>query len=94
MSQEALAERCGASTNHIAQIELGRHFASIEMIERIAGALKVEPYRLFKDESDAEGDEGRETRDFLSGLPDRVRRKLKKQLLEAIGADIDQTLQP
>ncbi|GHV36965.1 hypothetical protein AGMMS49546_03410 [Spirochaetia bacterium] len=80
--------------NHIAQIELGRHFASIEMIERIAAALKVEPYRLFKDESGVEGDENRETRDFLANLPDRIRRKLKKQLLEAISADIDQTLQP
>jgi transcriptional regulator with XRE-family HTH domain len=94
LTQEALAERCGASTNHIAQIELGRHFASIEMIERIAAVLKVEPYRLFKDESGEEGDEDRETRDFLAGLPDRIRRKLKKQLLEAISADIDQTLQP
>jgi hypothetical protein len=73
---------------------MGRHFASIETIEQIAIVLKVEPYRLFKDESGEKGDDDRETRDFLAGLPDRIRRKLKKQLLEAISADIDQTLQP
>jgi transcriptional regulator with XRE-family HTH domain len=94
LSQEALAERCNVSANHIGQIEMGRHFASIEMIERIAAVLKVEPYRLFKDESGAEGDKARETKDFLAGLPDRIRGELKKQLLEAISADIDQTLHP
>jgi transcriptional regulator with XRE-family HTH domain len=86
--------RCGVSANHIGQIEMGRHFASMELIERIAAVLKVEPYRLFKDETKTEKNDDREKRDYLTNLPDRIRRELKKQLLEAISADIDQTLQP
>jgi hypothetical protein len=64
------------------------------LIERIAAILKVEPYRLFKDETGEAPDENRETRDFLANLPDRVRRDLKKQLLAAISEDIDETLKP
>jgi transcriptional regulator with XRE-family HTH domain len=94
LTQEALAVRCGVSANHIGQIEMGCRFASMELIERIAAVLKVEPYRLFKDETKAEKDDDREKRDYLKNLPDRIRRELKKQLLEAISADIDQTLQP
>lgn len=94
LSQEALAKRCDASANHIGQIEMGRRFPSIELIERIAAVLKVEPYRLFKDETGEELDEKRETKDFLANLPDRVRRVLKTQLLTAISDDIDETLKP
>jgi transcriptional regulator with XRE-family HTH domain len=91
LSQEALAERCDVSPNHIGQIEMGRRFPSIELIERIAAILKVEPYRLFKDEAGEAPDEKRE---FLAKVPDRIRRDLKKQLLAAISEDIDETLKP
>jgi transcriptional regulator with XRE-family HTH domain len=94
LSQEILAERCGASPNHIGQIEMGRRFPSIDLIERIAAVLKVEPYRLFKDETGIEPGERRETKDFLTVLPERIKRDLKKQLLAAISADIDETLKP
>jgi transcriptional regulator with XRE-family HTH domain len=94
LSQDALAKRCEASANHIGQIEMGRRFPSIELIERIAAVLKVEPYRLFKDETGEDPDENRETREFLAKLPDRIRRDLKKQLVEAISEDIDEVLKP
>jgi transcriptional regulator with XRE-family HTH domain len=63
---------------------MGRRFPSIELIERIAAVLKVEPYRLFKDEIGKPPDENQETRDFLANLPDRIRRDLEKQLSTAI----------
>jgi transcriptional regulator with XRE-family HTH domain len=94
LSQEALAELCNVSANHIGQIEMGRRFPSIELIERMAAVLKVEPYRLFKDETGEEPDENQETREFLTKLPDRIRRDLKKQLLTAISDDIDEALKP
>jgi transcriptional regulator with XRE-family HTH domain len=94
LSQEALAERCNASANHIGQIEMGRRFPSMELVERIAAVLKIEPYRLFKDETGEKPDEQWEMRDFLGRLPDRIRRDLKNQLLAAIGLDIDETLKP
>jgi transcriptional regulator with XRE-family HTH domain len=94
VSQMALAERCGASIGYIAEIEFGRKFPSVEMIEKIACALKVEPYRFFKDETAAADREGRETMKLLQGLPDRVKREITAQLLSAISIDIDRTLNP
>jgi transcriptional regulator with XRE-family HTH domain len=92
LSQAALAECCDVSPNHIGQIEMGRR--SIELIERIAGVLKIEPYRLFKDETGKNFDEKQEKEEFLAKLPDRIRHELKKQILKAISNDIDDMLKP
>ena len=90
----ALAERCGASIGYIAEIEFGRKFPSIEMIEKIARSLKVEPYQFFKDETAAADRENREMEELLQGLPDRVKQKITAQLLSAISIDIDRALNP
>jgi transcriptional regulator with XRE-family HTH domain len=47
VSQMKLAEFCGSSASYIGEIEIGRKFPSVEMIERIAAALHVEAYKLF-----------------------------------------------
>jgi transcriptional regulator with XRE-family HTH domain len=45
-----LAELCDSSTGYIGEIESGKRFPSVNMIERIAKALKIESYFLFKNE--------------------------------------------
>jgi transcriptional regulator with XRE-family HTH domain len=45
-----LAELCDSSTGYIGEIESGKRFPSVSMIERIAGALNIESYFLFKNE--------------------------------------------
>ena len=45
-----LAELCDSSTGYIGEIESGKRFPSVKMIERIAGALEIESYCLFKNE--------------------------------------------
>ncbi|MCL1812215.1 MAG: helix-turn-helix domain-containing protein [Treponema sp.] len=45
-----LAEKCGTSTSYIGQIEIGNRFPSMEMIEKIAAALRIKPYVLFIDD--------------------------------------------
>ncbi|MDR0553309.1 MAG: helix-turn-helix domain-containing protein [Treponema sp.] len=50
-TQEKLAELCDTDPHYIGQIENGRRFPSVAYIERIAGALKVAPYRLFYDDT-------------------------------------------
>jgi transcriptional regulator with XRE-family HTH domain len=45
-----LYELCDSSTGYIGEIESGKRFPSISMIERIAAALKIESYFLFKNE--------------------------------------------
>jgi transcriptional regulator with XRE-family HTH domain len=42
-----LAELCNTATSYIGEIEIGRRFPSLKLIEKIAGALNVEPYEFF-----------------------------------------------
>lgn len=52
LSQMKLAEKCNTSTSYIGEIEIGRKFPSIEMIESICQALEIKPYQLFLEEDD------------------------------------------
>ena len=47
ISQAALAERISTSTHYIAMIELERKTPSLDMLERIAIALQIDPHELF-----------------------------------------------
>jgi transcriptional regulator with XRE-family HTH domain len=47
ISQAALAERVNTSTHYIAMIELERKTPSLDMLERIAKALQIDPPELF-----------------------------------------------
>lgn len=47
-SQEKLAELCSLSPRYLTDIERGLHCPTIDKIELIATALKIEPYMLFK----------------------------------------------
>ena len=50
ISQTQLADLCDSSTGYIGEIESGKRFPSVKMIERIAGALGIESWNLFKNE--------------------------------------------
>ena len=47
MTQADLADLCDTSANYIAIIEICNRFPREDMIEKIAEALKVEPFELF-----------------------------------------------
>lgn len=47
LSQIQLAAHCDTSANYISLIETGERFPSIEMIEKLAAALRIQPYSLF-----------------------------------------------
>ena len=47
LSQEAFAEKCGLHRTYISAIECCRRSISLENIQRIADALKIETYKLF-----------------------------------------------
>ena len=70
-SQMKLAELCGTTLSYIGEIEIGRRFPSLKLIEKIGQALDVEPFRFFIDEK-GEGSLD-ETIDFLAKLPDQTR---------------------
>jgi len=50
VSQTQLADMCDSSTGYIGEIETGKRFPSVKMIERIAAALEIESWHLFKNE--------------------------------------------
>jgi len=43
-----LAEYCGTAHSYIGEIEIGRKFPSMDLIEKIAKILRIEPYLFFK----------------------------------------------
>jgi len=47
LSQSKLAEKADTSTNYISAIEAGRRFPSVEILEKIALALKIDTPELF-----------------------------------------------
>ena len=49
ITQEKLAELCQTETSYIGQIEIGKRFPSINLIEKMAVALDVPAYVLFKE---------------------------------------------
>lgn len=53
LSQQQLAEQCNTATNYISEIETGRKFPSIEMIEKLSNILKVPAWAfLYTDSSE------------------------------------------
>ena len=52
ISQMELAERAGISAGYVGEVEMGRKFPSPEILERIAAALEVRPYRLLMSDED------------------------------------------
>ena len=47
LSQSKLAELVNTATNYISAIEAGRRFPSVDILEKIANALKIDTPELF-----------------------------------------------
>ncbi len=83
-----MAELCGTDTSYISQIEIKRRFPSISLIERIAESLGVEPYVLFKDESEKPQEESQadDTKKKNSII------RIEKELLPLLQEDLEKVL--
>ena len=73
LSQMKLAELCNTAPSYIGEIEIGRRFPSLKLIEKIGKILNVEPYRFFIDETGENLTELDETINLLAKLPDDQR---------------------
>jgi len=71
-----LAELCETAPSYIGEIEIGRRFPSIKLIEKISGILNVEPYRFFIDDNGENLTELEEAINMISKLPDHQRLRL------------------
>jgi len=81
-SQKTLAERCNAAHSYIRQIESGTGHPSFAFIEKLAGALNIEPYKLFYDETSAKAVESKNINtikiDFLKNVSHELETALEK----------------
>jgi transcriptional regulator with XRE-family HTH domain len=68
-----LAEICNTAPSYIGEIEIGRRFPSLNLIEKIGKALNVEPYRFFINETGEALSELDETINLLAKLPEQQR---------------------
>jgi len=68
-----VAELCGTAPSYIGEIEIGRRFPSLKLIEKIGKVLEITPYRFFIDENGENLGELDETINMLAKLPDQQR---------------------
>jgi len=92
-SQMKLAEMLNTSTSYIGEIEINRKIPSLDMVERIANALKIEPFRLFIDDKNR-NENTLLAEDYLECLSATARQDLTRRLVNLVANDIEQFLQP
>jgi len=94
ISQARLADLCDTDVSYIGQIEMGKRFPSIKLIEKIALVLNLEAYRLFMTEAGTQYGDLNEDDDFLLKIPPKTRNRMIKRLSEALSDCVKQTLNP
>ncbi|MDR0555057.1 MAG: helix-turn-helix transcriptional regulator [Treponema sp.] len=94
LSQMKLAEALDTSTSYIGEIEINSRAPSMDMVERIARALNVEPFRLFVDDADRDNGKPPAAEDYLECLTTLERQDLTKRILNRISNQVEQVLQP
>ena len=84
-SQEQLAERVGISTQYVSNIERGKENPTLDMLLRLAGALKVSPAEMFDFEAEGLQRKGlqAEIRKALVETRDSERLKVALRVLRA-----------
>jgi transcriptional regulator with XRE-family HTH domain len=78
ISQMKLAEYCDTAPSYIGEIEIGRRFPSIELIEKIADVLRIEPHHFFKKET--ENSNNSDTDNLFPSLPNSMKKQIKTQI--------------
>ena len=85
-----LAEYCDTAPSYIGDIEIGRRFPSMEMIEKIAGVLRIEPYHFFKNETGDNPDA--DTENLFPRLPNSMKKQIKTQIKTQIDQSTSEIL--
>jgi transcriptional regulator with XRE-family HTH domain len=87
ISQMKLAEYLNASSTYIGEIEVGKKFPSMDMIEKIAAVLKIEPYHFLIDRT------AKNTENAYPKLPKSMQNEIKSELNFSINELIRETLE-
>jgi transcriptional regulator with XRE-family HTH domain len=94
LSQMKLDDKLNTSTSYIGEIEINRKIPSMEMVEKIANALDVEPFRLFIDDESRKGKTAASNTDYLENLSAIERQDLAKRIISLVSSNVEQVLQP
>ena len=86
-----LAEHCNTATSYIGDIEIGRRFPSMEMIEKIANILRIEPHHFFKNPMDNDANAG--TENLFPRLPASMKKQINIQIKTQIELSTNEILQ-
>jgi transcriptional regulator with XRE-family HTH domain len=78
LSQMKLAELCNTSPTYIGEIEVGKKFPSIDMIEKIAAILRIKPYHFFIDRTEENAEIN--TENPFPNLPQSMRNEIRGKL--------------
>ena len=89
-----LAEMLNTSTAYIGEIEIRRKVPSMGMVEKIAKALEIEPFRLFVDDKARIDNDTSVANDYLECLTTLERQDLAKRIIDRISCGVEQILQP
>lgn len=84
VTQEKLAELCGTDTAYIGQIETKKRLPSLSFIEKIATAIDIRAYLLFKDQAP----ESSNTELMLADIKKDLQYILDEQVMTAIRKNI------
>ena len=66
-----LAELCETAPSYIGEIEIGRRFPSLKLIEKLGQILEVEPYRFFISDTCKKQDDLEEMINYMTKLPEQ-----------------------
>lgn len=89
-----LAEMLNTSTSYIGEIEINNRVPSMEMVEKIANALNIEPFRLFVDDLNRNGADSQEVEIPLEYLVTKERQALAQEIKTRITNEVDKFLIP
>jgi len=90
LSQMKLAEYCDTATSYIGDIEIGRRFPSMELIEKMAGILRIEPYHFFKNHR--ENTDNSENESLFPRLPNSMKKQINTQIKTQINQSTNEIL--
>ena len=89
-SQMKLAEYCNTTTSYIGHIETGLKFPSMDMIEKMAEILRIEPYLFFKNQT--KQDSSNETENIYPKLPVSMKNEINNEIDLSISTVVKEIL--
>ena len=92
--QRQLADILDTTTSYIGEIEICAKVPSMGMVEKIAKAFEIEPFRLFVDDKARIGKDTPVANDYLECLTTLERQDLAKRIINRISFSLEQIMQP